>query len=104
MAQFDVYRNEDPASRRRAPFFVDVQSAILDDSTTRLVVPLILPSEIKVTIKRLNPSFEVHGRRVVLSTLELASVPRRFVEKPVASLAMHHIDIVAAIDFAFTGV
>jgi toxin CcdB len=104
MAQFDVHRNADPASRRRVPYILDVQTDILDNTLRRLVVPLVAASELKVTIKRLHPAFELEGRRVVMSTLEIANVPRHILGDPVSSLSAHRVDIIAAIDFAITGI
>ena len=40
MAQFDVYDNPHPESRRFVPYLVDVQSALISQLTTRLVMPL----------------------------------------------------------------
>ena len=39
MAQFDVYRNPNAASRARIPYLLDVQSGLLDPLATRIVVP-----------------------------------------------------------------
>ncbi|MGH8711698.1 MAG: CcdB family protein, partial [Burkholderiales bacterium] len=43
MAQFDVYRNANPATRARIPYLLDVQSDLLEPLTTRVVVPLCKP-------------------------------------------------------------
>lgn len=40
MAQFDLYRNGDPDSSKTYPYFVDVQSGLMDDLNTRVVIPL----------------------------------------------------------------
>ena len=40
MAQFDVYRNANPATRTRVPYLLDLQSDLLDPLGTRVVVPL----------------------------------------------------------------
>ena len=39
MAQFDVYRNPNAASRARIPYLLDVQPGLLDPLATRIVVP-----------------------------------------------------------------
>ena len=41
MAQFDVYRNSDPATNEVYPYFVDVQNDLLASLKSRVVIPLI---------------------------------------------------------------
>ena len=38
MAQFDVYRNTNPATRTRIPYLLDIQSDLLESISTRVVV------------------------------------------------------------------
>lgn len=40
MSQFTLYRNPDEATATTYPFFVDVQSDLLENLNTRLVIPL----------------------------------------------------------------
>jgi len=40
MAQFDVCTNPNPASAKRIPYLLDVQSDLLSSLATRVVVPL----------------------------------------------------------------
>ena len=40
MSQFTLYRNPDKATANTYPFFVDVQSDLLENLNTRLVIPL----------------------------------------------------------------
>ena len=78
MARFDVYRNPNPATRGRIPYLVDVQSELLDSLATRVVVPLCKPAVLKGRLaERLNPVFQVEGRKVCLLTPELAGVAAR---------------------------
>ena len=42
MAQFDVYRNTNSATRKSIPYVLDVQTDLLDTLATRVVVPLVL--------------------------------------------------------------
>lgn len=68
MAQFDVYRNPNPATRARIPYLVDVQSELLDSLATRVVVPLCKPVVLKGRLaERLNPVFQVEGRKSACS-------------------------------------
>lgn len=104
MAQFDVHRNADPASRKTFPLLLDIQADILESLATRVVVPLAEVARGGVPITRLMPVFEVDGRRVAMHTAELAGVPRKALGQRVGSLASRRHEIVAALDVIITGV
>ena len=105
MAQFDVHRNTNPASKKRYPLLLDIQSDLLDDLATRVVVPLAMLEERSApSITRLMPVLEVEGRQLTLHTAQLASVARKTLGPQVASLAVHREDIVAALDVLISGV
>ena len=105
MAQFDVYRNTNPATRPRIPFLLDVQADLLDSLATRIVVPLCKPEVLAgKPAERLNPQFDVDGRKMVMLTQELAGVPRRALGERVGGLADERASIIAALDMAFTGI
>jgi toxin CcdB len=104
MAQFDVYRNPNPATRGRVPYLLDVQSGLLDPLATRVVVPLCRPQVLRgKAAERLNPVFEVEGRKVFMLTPELAGVPSKAVGARVGNLASERAAIIAALDMVFTG-
>ena len=104
MAQFDVHRNTDTEGRKRAPFLVVIQSDFLSDLQTRVAAPLVLAEKFGTPVSRLNPTFKVADRAVVLSIGELAAIDRRELGEGVASLAASRDDIIAALDFLFTGI
>jgi toxin CcdB len=54
--------------------------------------------------RTLNPVFEVAQRKVVMSTAELAGVPRSVLGERVSSLAQNRDEIVRALDFLLSGV
>jgi len=103
MAQFDVYRNSNPASYETIPYLLDVQSDMLDPLSTRVVVPLVLASEMGKTAKYLNPRLEVEGIALVMSTAELAGVSSRLLADQVLSLTHRRDEIITALDFMFSG-
>jgi len=103
MAQFEVYRNPNPDSRKDVPYLLDVQSDLLSGLDTRIVVPLITEKIFGPPARQLNPVFVIEETRVVMSTCELAGVRRQEIGRRVASLAGQHDEIVAALDFAFHG-
>ncbi|GAB4272370.1 MULTISPECIES: CcdB family protein [Deferrisoma] len=104
MAQFDIYRNPDEATRGEIPFLLDIQSDLLDPLATRVVVPLVAAEAMPKPARHLNPVFEVEGRRVVMSTAELAGVLRSRLGERVGSLAHHREEILRAVDFLLSGV
>jgi toxin CcdB len=85
-----------------AGYVVDVQSDLLADLATRVVVPLLPETNIRPAA-RLNPIFEIDGQRHVLVVQSIATVPRRELRVAVASLKDEHDTILAAIDFLLTG-
>ena len=104
MAHLDVYRNTDDASAATLPYVLDVQSNLLDGLPTCMVIPLATPDAIEtLPILRLNPTISVDGRPLVVLTQDMAPVPRRMLKSPVANLSPHREEILAALDFLFTG-
>ncbi len=103
MAQFDIYSNPNPRSRRTVPYLLDVQSDLLSGLATRAVVPLMRAGEIKKPATHLNPQFIVQGTKVVMSTAELAGVPSEALGEIIGSLKSRRDEIVAALDFLITG-
>lgn len=102
MAQFDVHRNPNASSDVR-PYLLDVQSDLIGRLPTRVVVPLALVGQFGAA-RHLNPIFEVEGRDVVMSTAEIAGIPRGAIGEKVASLDAQRSEIIAAIDFLITGI
>jgi len=103
MAQFDVYRNSNPASHEAIPYLLDVQSDMLESLSTRVVVPLVRASAMGKAAKYLNPLIAVEGVDLVMSTAELAGVPSCLLADKVLSLAHRRDEIIAALDFLFSG-
>jgi toxin CcdB len=57
---------------------VDVQSDLLNPTSTRVVVPLIATPELaSAQPARLTPIFEIEGRKMMLLPLQMAAVPLR---------------------------
>ena len=105
MAQFDAHRNTNSASSKRYPLLLDIQSNLLDELATTVVVPLAALDERSAPpITRLMPVFEIEGRRLAMHTAQLASIGRKSLGPAVASLANHREDIVAALDVLISGV
>jgi toxin CcdB len=101
MSQFDVYRN--PRGRSRARYLLDVQHNVLGDLKTRVVVPLLSLEQVK-PMTRLNPVFDVEGGKFVMSTPEIAGVRMQDIGEKVGSLDQRRTEIIAALDYLFTGI
>ena len=87
MAQFDVYINPQAGSRQFVPYLVDIQSAPIDQLTTRLVVPLSrVGNGADKLPRRLTPLFEIDGEALGFLPHQAAPVQVRLLKKPVMSL------------------
>ena len=104
MAQFDVYRNSNRATQKRVPYLLDVQSDLLSQFPTRIVVPLVSLKALGAPAERLHPAFRVEGRKVVMMTAQLAGIAKDLVRDRVTSLATRRFEIIAAIDFLISGI
>jgi len=100
MAQFDVYINSNQDTKNQIPYILNIQNDILNNLSTTVVVPLIL--DIK-SISNLNPIFLIENKKVVMSTTEIASIPKAYLGEKVYSLSDKRVEILNAIDFLITG-
>ena len=103
MAQFDVYENQNPETKGSIPYLLDLQADLLDNLTTRVVVPLIAVDAMGNAARYLNPQFKIKRTAVIMSTAELAGVNLHVLGSRVCSLKEHRTEIIAALDFLFTG-
>jgi toxin CcdB len=104
VAQFDVYPNPNPASRTRIPFLVALPSDLLDAFDATVVAPLRPKSDPGVVpVLRLNPVVTIDGREYFLRPQELAAIATHSLKHSVANLSPQRDEILAALDFLFTG-
>lgn len=103
MAQFDVYENKNPDTKKTVPYLLDVQADLLENLSTHVVVPLVPVPIMGKAARHLNPVFKIKKTNVVMSTAELAGVPVRIFGEKVTSLSDSRNEIIAALDFLFTG-
>ena len=101
--QFDVFLNPSRRGLEERPYVVVVQCGIWDDVATRICVSLIDERFIRPQ-RRLNPGFEVNGKRLYFHPIEIVSVPLRLLREPVANLEQYRYHIIAALDLVFTGI
>ena len=104
MPHLDVYLNRDARTAKSRPYVVELQSSLLDKLPTTVIAPLARPQSIdRLSIMRLNPSVSIKGTALILLTQDLAAIPRVLLKSPVANLSPQRDEIVAALDFLFTG-
>jgi toxin CcdB len=104
VSQFTVYRNKSPRTRATFPFLVDIQSDLLDQLQTRVVIPLTRTVALaKRPLSQLTPALTFDGEAYVLMTPQLAGVARAELGAPAGSLAGERNAIIAAMDFLLTG-
>ena len=104
MAQFTVYRNKSARSKTVFPLLVDVQSDLLEDLQTRVVIPLSKAGALtKRPVSQLTPTIDFDDASFVLVTPQLAGIPRSELGAVAGSVAHRRETILAAMDFLILG-
>lgn len=97
MATFDIYRHGDG-------YVLDVQSDLLDGLNTALMVPLMPLEAAPKPMGRLNPVFDIGGRRYSMLTQYMAATPIKGLGPVAGNLKLAHYDqIRSALDMIFLG-
>jgi len=105
MSQFDVYTNPSKKSREAYPYIIDIQNALISDITTRIVIPLGKFNHFRnEQIDGLTPLIEYENEQYILLTPQIASMPSKSLKNSVGSVESLRNEIIAALDFAITGI
>lgn len=105
MEQFTLYRNENKNSKKAYPYFVDVQSDLLEELNSRIVIPLSSQKILNnINAKKLCPVIEINDGAFILLTHQMTSVPRSVLKKKITTLEQYRYDILGAIDLLLTGI
>nr|WP_328590805.1 CcdB family protein [Cognaticolwellia mytili] len=84
---------------------IDIQSVLISDITTRIVIPL---GKFKYFRNKqmggLIPLIKYEDEQYVLLTPQVASMPSKSLKDPIGSVESLRDEIIAAIDFAITGI
>lgn len=101
MARFDVYR----FASKSAPLLLDVQSDILGELNSRVVIPLAPVTKAGgEELPRLKPRIKVGGKSYILMTTDMAALPKNRLGALVTNIAgADRDDISKALDFLFFG-
>ncbi|ROP56329.1 toxin CcdB [Enterobacter sp. BIGb0383] len=100
--QYVVYRNN--GNSKAYPFLLDVQSDIIDELHTRLVIPLYpLKWLANPPARRLTPIINIENDDYLVMTHEMASVRLSQMGDEVLDARPHRQSIKNALDFIFDG-
>lgn len=97
MARFDVYK-----SGNARGLLLDIQSDLLDEFGSRVVVPL-LPAEDMQSVSRLHPVFVINDERYIMSTHLIFAIPVDRLGAKIGSLAQEDLGITSAVDKLLSG-
>ncbi|GLS30431.1 toxin CcdB [Mesorhizobium albiziae] len=98
MARYDLYRTPDGDG-----YFLDVQADLVNSFNTRVVIPLMRPQHAPFPARRLNPIFEIGGRKLVMVTQFISAATTSELGDVADNLSAHHDEIVSALDMLFQG-
>lgn len=103
--QFDVYENTDKDTKKVYPYFVDIQTNLLDTLNSRAVIPLTPAKNVsKEYPKNLCPAISIDNKDFALLTHQITSVPVSLLKRKAISAEAYRTDIIAVIDFLATGI
>jgi toxin CcdB len=105
MPQFALYRNRNPASRKRLPLLLDIQSDLLEVLATRVVVPLAPAGAAPArSMRTLTPILKFEGKEFLMLTPQVAGIPARELGPVAGDLESDRDKIIAAVDFLLSGI
>lgn len=105
MAQFYAYKNPNPATRAQYPYLLDIQSDLLSELRTTVVIPLS-PSKFAapMSLTRLNPNIVIDRKSFTVMTQEIAGVDRNQLGAQAYILSSYRSEIISALDFVLSGI
>ena len=105
MAQFIAYGNPNRRTKQTYPYLLDIQSNLLDELRTTIVIPLC-PSKIagNAAISKLCPIINIDGDSYIALTQQIAGIDRRDLGKEAFDLSSYRLDIISALDFVISGI
>lgn len=105
MAQFDVYLNKNPRTKKNFPYLLDIQNNVIEDIATRIVIPLgYAHLFVNEYLGKLSPKIEYNDEKLILLTPQLASIPKKVLSKPIGTIEHLRDEVISSIDFAITGI
>ena len=105
MAHCKVYENTNNATSKKYPYLLDIQSDLLDDLRTTVVIPLgTISGAGNTAMTKLCPIVEIKSQKFVVLTQQLAGIDRKILGEEVADLSEYRAEVIAALDFLISGI
>ena len=105
MAHCKVYENTSSATNKKYPYLLDIQSDLLDDLRTTVVVPLAPISAMgNAAMTKLCPIIEIKSKKFVALTQQLAGIDRNVLGREIADVSGCRAVIITALDFLISGI
>ncbi len=105
MAQFDVFKNKNRSTKALYPYLLEIQSNLLSELKTTVVIPLTLAKNYNGNnLRTLHPIFVVSGKQYITMTTLIAGVDRSNLGENISSLSDSRDDIISALDFIISGI
>ena len=87
MAQFDVYKNTNKATREQYPLLLDIQHSVLLTLASRILIPLSNKNLVHVVaMDVLMPDVLFGEQQYVLMTPQISAVSARLLSNPIGTL------------------
>jgi len=105
MTQFTAYKNPNKATSKTYPYLLDIQSNLLGDLKTTVVIPLCASSLAgKAAITKLCPILEIERKPFIALTQQIAGIDRKYLGNQVCDLSRYQTEIAAALDFIISDI
>ena len=104
MAQFTIYANASAQTKQLYPYLLELQSNLLSELATCVVVPLtLLNQHSQLAMTRLTPVISVAGEDFLMQTMLLSAIARKQLGKVVGDASAKSHEIIVAVDFLISG-
>jgi toxin CcdB len=105
MTQFTVYENNNNATKKTYPHLLDIQSNLLNELRTTVVIPIYPTSLVSgAAMSGLCPVLTIDRKEYVALTQQIAGIARKSLGKVVCDLYQFRSEIIAALDFIISGI
>jgi len=105
MSQFSVYKNKNSRTKKIFPYLLDIQSDLLDQLRTTVVIPLGKYSIVKdQVITKLCPIVEIDGNKYAALTQQIAGIEKSLLGTNVTNISNYRSEFIDAIDLIISGI
>lgn len=105
MGQFCAYKNSNRGTRAQYPYLLDIQSDLLSELKTTIVIPLSpAKTAAPMRLSTLNPSLNLGNETFIAITQDIAGIDRNQLGAKACDLSAYRAEIIAAVDFVLFGI